>query len=274
MPVNSINTNTSALVALQALNATNRELDTVQDRISTGLKVTGAVDDASSFSIAQGIRSDLKSYSAVSQGISNAKGLLTVTLAGVTTISDLLGDIKKKVIEGMNPANTSEQQAILAADYVELIAQIERLIENSTYNSRNLLVSGATDVNVISNIDGATIPVRANDLAAGQDDLATNTNLDSVANATSALDAINTYIGTVNTVLGNLGADSRTISFQDQFISVLDDATTTGLGDIVDADLAKESARLQAIQVKQQLGTQTLSIANQRPQVILQLFGG
>jgi len=273
MPVNSINTNTSALVALQALNAMNRELDTVQDRISTGLKVTGAVDDASSFSIAQGIRSDLKSYAAVSQGISNAKGLLTVTLAGVTTISDLLGDIKKKVIEGMNPANTSQQQAILSADYAQLVAQIDRLIDNSTYNDRNLLVSGATDVNVISNIDGATIPVRANDLMTGQVDLATNTNLDDVANATSALAAINTYIGTVNTVLGNLGADSRTISYQDQFISVLDDATTTGLGDIVDADLAKESARLQAIQVKQQLGTQTLSIANQRPQVILQLFG-
>ena len=271
MPVNSINTNTSALVALQALNSTNRELDKVQDRISTGLKVVGAVDDASSFSIAQGIRGDLKAYEAVSQGIANAKGVLTVAVAGATKISDLMADIKKKVIEGMNPANTSAQQQILAADYVQLINTISRLIENSSYNNRNLL-SGGVNIDVISNIDGSTLTVRGNDLATGQDTLATTTDLNSPANAALALVAVNEYISTVNSALGNLGADTRTVNFQDDFIGILNDATTTGLGDIVDADLAKESARLQAIQVKQQLGTQTLSIANQRPQVILSLF--
>ena len=116
---NSINTNVGAQVALRFLNATNTELGKTQDRVSTGLKVIGAKDDASSFAIAQGIRAELKAISAVQQGLSNGRGVATVAIAGATEISNMMADIKKKTIEGMNPGNTTAQQGILDADYTD-----------------------------------------------------------------------------------------------------------------------------------------------------------
>jgi flagellin len=100
--LNSINTNVGAYVALQSLNSVNLRLDTTQNRVATGLKVNSAVDDASSFSIAQGVRGNLKAFEAVSQGLANGRGVAAVTLAGATAISDLLGDIQKKITEGQS----------------------------------------------------------------------------------------------------------------------------------------------------------------------------
>ena len=269
---NSINTNQGALISLQYLNLTNRDLDQTQDRVSTGLRVIGAIDDASSFSIAQGIRADLKAYAAVSQGIANGKGVANIALAAATSISDLMGDLQKKITEGMNAANTTQQQNIIYDDFVNLASQINKFINNATYSGRNLLSSGSTSVNVISNIDGSTVTLRAASSVFAASTLIGAQSLASTAQALQALTVINQARATVASVLGNLGADYRTIQFQDDFISKLTDATEAGLGSIVDADMARESARLQALQVKQQLGVQALNIANQRPQILQQLF--
>lgn len=272
MPQNSVNTNVSSMVALQTLNTINSRLDTVQNRVSTGLKVNNAVDDASSFSIAQGIRSGLKAFEAVSQGLANGRGIATVALAGATSISDLLGDIRKKITEGQNPGNTTEQQSILQGDFANLVAQINTFISNASYNGRNLLSAASTSLNVISNIDGSTLTVRSNSAFA-----ATSVNLGAQAltttvTATKAMSALFLAQASINTVLGNIGADTRTLNNQDEFVGKLVDAVTEGLGAIVDADMAKESAKLQALQVQQQLSVQTLGIANQRPQTLLGLF--
>jgi flagellin len=272
MANNSINTNVQALVALQYLNATNRDLDKVQDRVSTGLRVNTAIDDASSFAIAQGLRADIKGYAAVSQGIANGKGVGQIALAGLTSISDLLGDIQQKITEGMNAANTTSQQQILQSDFSSLVAQINTFISNSTYNGRNLLSSGAPNVGVIANIDGTTVVIRGVSQVTAAATLLNAQAISSTSTALLALSQLNNARATVATLLGNIGADIRTINFQDTFVGLLDDATTTGLGDIVDADLAIESARLQALQVKQQLGVQTLNIANSRPEILGQLF--
>ncbi len=269
---NSINTNQGALISLQYLNLTTRDLDQTQDRVSTGLRVIGAIDDASSFSIAQGIRADLKAYAAVSQGIANGKGVANIALAAATSISDLMGDLQKKITEGMNAANTTQQQNIIYDDFVNLASQINKFINNATYSGRNLLSSGSTSVNVISNIDGSTVTLRAASSVFAASTLIGAQSLASTAQALQALTVINQARATVASVLGNLGADYRTIQFQDDFISKLTDATEAGLGSIVDADMARESARLQALQVKQQLGVQALNIANQRPQILQQLF--
>ena len=269
---NSINTNVGAFVALSNLNAVNNRLDKVQDRVSTGLKVIGAVDNASSFAIAQGIRADVKAYGAVSQGIANAKGATGIALAGVNAISDLLGDIQAKITEGMNPGNTTQQQAILQADFNNLVTQINQFISSSSYNGRNLLSSGATNANVLSNIDGTTIAVRGNSQVTAASTALAGQAITSTSAALLALTRVNQARSTISTVLGNLGADTRTITFQDDFITKLTDAQEVGLGSIVDADLAKESAKLQALQVQQQLSVQSLNIANQRPSILQQLF--
>ena len=273
MPIqNSINTNVGAYVALQNLNSINLRLDTVQNRVSTGLKVSSAVEDASSFSIAQGIRGNLKAYEAVSQGLANGRGVATVTLAGATAISDLLGDIQKKITEGSNAGNSTQHQDILNSDFNNLVAQINTFITNATYNGRNLLSAASTSINVIGNVDGTTLTIRSNSSFAQTSINLGAQQISSTVAAQKALSALFLAAAQISTVLGNLGADTRTLNFQDDFVSKLVDATNEGLGAIVDADLAKESSRLQALQVQQQLSISTLSIANSNPRTLVSLF--
>ena len=271
---NSINTNVGAMVALQNLNLTNAALAKVQDRVATGLKVIGAKDNASSFAIAQGIRGDLKGIAAVQQGLANGRGVTAVGIGATTMVSNMLIDVKAKVIEGLNPGNTSEQQAILSSDYAELVSQVLNFLQNAEYNDRNILQSGSANVNVISDTSGGAITVRAQDLEGTAYSQLNAQSLTNVSASSAALTQLNTVINTVNTALGQLGADARKLEFQDQFLSTVSDAVEEGLGTIVDADLAKESAKLQALQVKQQLAVQTLSIANSSPQILLGLFQG
>ena len=269
---NSINTNPGALIALQNLNSINSSLDITQNRVATGLRVNNAVDDASNFAIAQGLRGDLKAFGAVSQGLANARGVTSVALSAATSVSDLAGDIQRKITEGLNAGNTSEQQAILQADFANLVAQVNTFIANAEFNGQNILSAGSVDISAIANIDGTTLAIRAGSgVAGGSATLGTQSISDTVTAAT-ALTFIGAFQQTINTVLGTLGADTRSINFQDEFIESVADATEVGLGSIVDADLARESARLQALQVQQQLSTQTLNIANQRPSILLSLF--
>jgi len=269
---NSINTNPGALVALQNLNSINSQLDITQNRVATGLRVNNAVEDASNFAIAQGLRADLKAFDAVSQGLANARGVTSVALSAATSISDLAGDIQKKITEGLNAGNTSEQQAILQTDFANLVAQVNTFIANAEFNGQNVLSTGSVNISAIANIDGTSLTIRSgSDIAAQSVNLGTQS-ISSTAAALTALSFISTFQQSVNTVLGTLGADTRSINFQDEFIDAVADATEVGLGSIVDADLARESARLQALQVQQQLSTQSLNIANQRPSVLLSLF--
>ena len=269
---NSINTNIGALVALRNLNITNDQLRKTQDRVATGFKVIGAKDNASSFAIAQGIRGDIKAIAAVQQGLANGRGVATVALAGATAISNILIELRGKVIEGLNPGNTNEQQSILNADYSELVSQVLNFIQNAEYNGRNMLQSGSANVNVIGDILGGALTLRAQDLEGTAYSQLNVQNLANTSAASAALTQLTTIVNTVNTALGTLGSDARKLDFQDDFLATIADAVEEGLGSIVDADLAKESAKLQALQVKQQLGVQTLGIANSAPQVLLGLF--
>jgi flagellin len=265
---NSVNTNIGALVALRNLNLTNETLRQTQDRVSTGLKVIGAKDDASSFAIAQGIRANLKAYQAVDQALANGKGIGDVAITGATQISNLLTDMKKKAIEGMNAGNTAAQQSILAADFAAMKTQFQTFVSNASYNGKNLLMSGATDAPVISTISGGTLTISSQSAIGAL----TFGALTSTTTASSALGEVEAAITAVGTALGDLGSDVNALKFQQLFNKQVADATTEGLGSIVDADLAEESAKLQALQVKQQLGVQALSIANAAPQILLSLF--
>ena len=278
---NSINTNPGVFVALRTLNSVNRNLDTTQNRVSTGLKVAGALDDASNFAIAQGIRGELKAIGAVTQGLNNAKGIGKVAIAGVTGISNLLQNIRGKITELSNEGITTQQRQILTNDFDQLVSQANNFLDNAVFNGVNLLDTAAvsTSVNTLSNLNGGTLTLTAQDLRTTVGDLQGLTPTD----AATAQDALsNTASGgtaeftnlesVINTALGSLGAEVRALELQTQFLEQISDATEEGLGNIVDADLARESARLTSLQVQQQLSTQTLGIANQRPQSLLGLF--
>ncbi|MDF1791363.1 MAG: flagellin [Thalassobaculaceae bacterium] len=272
---NSINTNAGSFVALRNLNSVNRSLDVIQNRVSTGLKVTGALDDASNFAIAQGIRGELKAIGAVTQGLNNSKGIGKVAIAGATGISDLLTTVRQKLTELSNEGITTAQRDILTTDFNQLLSQAANFIDNAVFNGVNLLdtTTASPDVATLSNLTGGTLNLTGQDLRTRTLSLAAA----SVGSATGAQAVIaNAYSNlesVVNTALGSLGAEVRALELQTSFLEQISDATEEGLGNIVDADLARESAKLTAKQVQQQLSIQTLGIANQRPQTLLGLFG-
>jgi len=271
---NSINTNPSAFIALRTLNSVNRGLDQSQNRVSTGLKIAGALDDASNFAIAQGIRGELKALGAVTQGLNNAKGIGKVAIAGTTAVSNLLGDIRTKLTELSNEGITTAQRDILTEDFNQLLSQAANFIDNAVFNGINLLDTGSvsSDINTLSNLNGGTLTLSAQDLRTQVLSLAGATIADAAA-AQGAIEAqFSNLQSVVNTALGSLGAEVRALELQTSFLEQISDATEEGLGNIVDADLARESARLTALQVQQQLSIQTLGIANQRPQSLLGLF--
>jgi flagellin len=272
MSLNSVNTNTAAIIALQSLNRTNEQLLAVQNRVSTGLRVSSAKEDGAAFSIAQGLRGDMKGYEAIREQLSKAKGTMSVANDVSRKISETLADIRSVMVKLADDNVTGSQRTQYAADYTALKTEITNFISNAGFNGANLL-NTATDLNVIRTLTGGSITLNAYDLAAD-----ISANLTAVASAAAARTMLQAGGGLVlaeaniGTTMAQLGADTRSLDSQIGFVSVLADATELGIGAIVDADLAKESAKLQSLQIRQQLGTQTLSIANSAPDILLSLF--
>ncbi|MBM3574042.1 MAG: flagellin, partial [Alphaproteobacteria bacterium] len=188
---NSINTNAGAQVGLQNLNAINRRNDITQNRISTGLRVNSPVADASSFSIAANLSSEIGALAAVSQGIANGQGTATIANAATVAVSDLLSDIQANVIAGQNPGNTSQQQAILQQDFQAQIGQLNQIVSSATFNSKNLISTGSTNANVIANTNGSTVTIRANGGVGNAVAALATQNISSVSAAQAALSTVN-----------------------------------------------------------------------------------
>lgn len=271
----SVNTNAGALVALQNLGQTSRSLETVQNRINTGLKVSGAKDDGGIFAIAQNLRADLGGLGAVKNSLDRGVSSVDVALAAGETVSDLLIDLKSKAVAASDVGLDATSRAALKADFDSLRDQITDIVDNASFSGSNLVNNGGTAVTAIVNDNGTqTITVAAQDLSL------TGTNITITAGSTfttatqaaSVVALLESSLANVNSALSALGTGSKKLSSQRAFVDKLSDAIEVGIGNLVDADLAKESARLQSLQVKQQLGIQALSIANQQPNVVLALF--
>lgn len=277
MTSNSVHTNTAAIVALQGLNRTNNDLEVVQKKVNTGFRVNDAYDDGASFAIAQGLRSDVKAYEAVNEQLSKARGLLVVASEAARRISDTLSEIRGVLTKLADEAVVGDQRIQYNNDYTALVNEINNFIGNAEFNGTNLLNGpAASTIKVIANIDGTTFTFADQDLPTS-----VVTPLGGVpANAAAAQALIDptgpggfvTAEANLGTNMATLGAYVRTLDNQLEYNDVLLDSTDIGIGAIVDADLAKESARLQSLQVRQQLGAQTLSIANQSPQILLNFF--
>ncbi|MDF2637878.1 MAG: flagellin [Novosphingobium lindaniclasticum] len=290
----SVNTNAGAMAALQSLNATNKSMNTVQSRINTGLNVASTKDDSAKYTVAQTLRGDLGKLSAVTSSLNNAKSVTDTAVAGAEQISDLVNQMKSKTLETSDAGLDAESRKAIAKDLSALKKQINTIIDGSDFNGTNLLKgdgNAATltngKVSALQSISGTeTLKVDNQGFTAKADTAlgvaGTDTDIDAIATAAdgtaakTAADAftgkLNTFFGEIKTSLSALGSASRQIEGQLSFNSKLTDVVTSGIGNLVDADLAKESAKLQALQVQQQLGTQALSIANQAPQTILSLF--
>ena len=268
----SVNTNAGALIALQNLNSTNKALEKTQLAITTGLRVNGPKDDASTFAIAQNMRGDIAGMSAVKMALANGEATVNVAIEAGKSIADLLTEMKAKVVQANQAGLDSASKTALNNDFNELRNQISTIVASAEFNGTNLIDTAATNSSVLSTVDGSTISVSAQKM-----DTTTLTISGSVINtsagASSALTQIDTAIRLVSDKLAALGSVSKRIEIQSGFTTKLQDILKVGVGSLVDADLAEESAKLQALQIKQQLGVQSLAIANSGPQTVLALFG-
>lgn len=271
----SIHTNTSAMIALQNLNRTNDQLAATQSRVNTGLKVQGARDNAAVWAVAQGQRADRGSLEAVTTSLNRATSIADVSLAAGEQISDILLELKQKATAAADPSASTATRTSYNDEFQALLSSIDSFANNAIFDGANILDGSATTtLNFLASADGAeTIALDRQNLTVAGLSL-TGTTLTSQANASTALAAVNAAITTSSARLAELGAQSKQIERHTTYVGKLSDALEAGIGNLVDADLAKESARLQALQVQQQLGVQALSIANQAPQVILSLFKG
>ncbi|HPF46343.1 MAG: flagellin [Alphaproteobacteria bacterium] len=269
----SVNTNAGALVALQNLTKTNSQLNVTQSRINTGLKVAGAKDDASIFAIAQKQRAELGGLNAVKSSLDRASGALDVAIAGAEAISDLLIQLKEKAVAAKDSGNDAASRALLNNDFAQIAAQIDTIASSATFNGKNTLKKTSPDnIVAIVNADASSnITITASALDGATLSVSNQTITTSAAAAT-ALTKINAAITAVNNQLSKLGAGGKRVEIVAAFTQKLSDAIEVGIGNLVDADLARESANLQSLQVKQQLGLQALSIANQAPGTVLSLF--
>jgi len=272
----SVHTNSSAMIALQNLNSTNKNLEDAQQRISTGLAVSSAKDNASVYAIAQGQRADLGGLKAVTDSLNRASSIADVSLAAGESVSDLLNQLREKVVGAMDTSIDTTSRNALSSDYKAILGQISHVVENAAFNGSNIIDGSlSASIEFIANADAnssITLSVRTMALGGPIITLSAGTDLTTATAAASLLGMLDTSINNLNANLGALGSQAKQIEGHLSFVSKLQDSITGGIGNLVDADMAKESSRLQALQVQQQLGTQALSIANQSPQQILSLF--
>lgn len=272
---NSINTNIGSFLALQNMRATNLELRATQGRISSGRKVDTAIDNGSTWAIAQNLRGTSRSLNAVKDSLDRAQSTVDVALSAGGNVSDLLVQMKEKVLAATDKSLDTASRVALNEDFKVLRDAIAKQVATADFNGTNMLKSGGVNISALANANGTyAITVSAQSLALGGANISfgATASIPTATMASSALGLLNTSIIKVTTALGKLGAQSKAIALHLTFTGKLQDSLDAGVGNLVDADMAKESARLQSLQSKQQLGVQALSIANQSTSSILSLF--
>jgi flagellin len=275
----SVNTNSGALVALQQLNGTSRDLQVTQSRINSGKKIDTSRDNGAIWAIAKNQSSKANALDAVTDSLDRGKSTVDVALAAAATLNDTLDQMRQKALAASEVSLDTSSRNNLNTEYKVLRDTINRVVSTAEFNGYNLIKSGAVNFRALSTDDPAlTMTVSAFNLSinsAGTGSKITIKTTSTISTATAAATEyalIKSSIASVNTSIAQMGAEARRLDNQNVFITKLKDALETGVGNLVDADLARESARLTALQSKQQLGVQALSIANQSTTILTSLF--
>jgi flagellin len=275
MALNSVNTNTGALIALQNLNKTNSDLDITQNRINTGQKVSTAKDNGAIWAIAQNQRGTSNALYAVKGSLERGQSTIDVAMAAGETVSNLLIQMKEKALAASDTTLDTVSRAALNEDFKALRDQITKAVTNADFNGANMIKAAGDSVVALANADGTSkITVATQSLALGGANVtvAAAASLGTATIAAAMVTTVTTSISNTGAALAKLGTGSKALESHLSFVSKLQDTLDAGVGNLVDADLARESAKLQALQTKQQLGIQALSIANGATNSLLGLF--
>ena len=270
----SINTNTNAMTALQYLNNTEAQLSRTQNAISTGLTVASAKDNGAVFAMAQNMRGSVAGYQAVTNSLNTGMSTIDVAMSAGQSISDLLIQMKQQALAASDSSLSTASRAAMNANFVALRDQITSIVSSASFNGFNLINGSVTNITALASSDGTrhvTTAAQNMSLSGTIVTLKSTGNISTQAAASAMVATIQTSLTNVNSALATLSAGSAKFSVQANFVSQLTNALNSGIGNLVDANMAQESAQLTALQTKQQLGAQALAIANQAPQVIMQL---
>jgi len=276
MSLNSVNTNAGAMIALQSLSAINRELSGTLRRISTGLAVSSAKDDPAVWAIAQTQRAESRSLDAVRDSLQRGRSITDVALSAGETVVDLLGKMKEKMLAAADTSLSTSSRVALNNDYLTLKRQIDRTVGNAEFGGVNLIASGTVgQVRALANADASdTIAIDHVDLSTTGAALS-GMPADLLAAPITGVEikAMSTAMETVTSALARLGTGAFALESHQTFIDKLQDTLDTSVGRLIDADMARESTKLQALQIKQQLAIKSLAIANSGTSYLLTLFG-
>lgn len=283
--LNSVNTNTGAMIALEALNSTNTQLNAVQKQISTGYRVSDATDDGAAYAVAQGVRSDVNALTTANQQLGGIQGLLDTTSTSLNQISTTLSSMRDVLVELANGNTSGNQRTQYAQQYATLLQQVKGYVQDADYSGKTLIgnISGSngafSNVTVIRNEVGSTYGISTFGGSALYTAITnatllshtTSTAIASIAKLITGTGSFITQFNNVSSALNKYGAATNYVTNQITYNTDKINALNSGLGALVDADMATESAMLQSLQIRQQLGTQALTLADQAPQTLLSL---
>ena len=279
--LNSVNTNTGAMIALDALDATNSQLNGVQKQISTGYRVADATDDGAAYAVAQSVRSSVSALTTANQQLGSTQGLLSTTSSALNDISNLMSSMRDVLVNLASSATSGNERTQYQSQYSSLLANVKSDVQDADYNGQTLIgnITGSSGtfsgIAVVRNEVGSTYGIATFGGSTVFTSLSfTSTQLGGASTVASLITATGTFINQFNSVssaMNNYGSATNYVNNQVSYNNDKVSALDTGLGSLVDANLAQESALLQALQIKQQLGTQSLTLATQTPQLLLTL---
>ena len=272
----SVNTNSGAMIALQYLSQTQAQMATTENAISTGLKVASAKDNGATYAIAQNMRGNVAGYAAVTDSLNRGMSAVDVATSAGQSISDLLIQMKQKALSASDTSLDTASRQAMNQDFTALRDQITTIVKNAVFNGFNLVDGSVTaGITALASADGSrriTVASQKMSLSGSIVTIKSTGTISTAAKASTMIATINASLQNVNAALAKLSSGSKKFSIQLDFVQKLSDTLTTGIGNLVDANMAQESALLTSLQTKQQLGIQALSIANQAPSSVLSLF--
>lgn len=275
--VNSINTNAAALQSTQNLRNSRTALNETQEQVSTGRRVNGPDDNAALLAISNILESDIAGLNVTRDSINRAISTTDVSIAAGTEVSNLLLDLRETAVRASDPGLDDNSRRILNDEFTALRDQVNSIVENATFNGTNAIRSGGNNITALTGADGQeTVTINAQDLSLGGTNvtLTDSQTIGTAADAQTALAAIDESLTNVSNALTEFGTGANNLEQLRDFTETLSNSTETGLGNLIDADLAAVSAEFQAGQVREALGRTALNIANQQASSVLSLFNG
>jgi flagellin len=284
--INSVNSNSGAMIALQSLDYTNNQLAVTEKQVSTGYRVADSTDDGAAYAIATSVRSTVGALTSANQQLGSVQGLLTTTQSGLNSISKTMASMRDVLVKLSDGNVQANDRSNYEQQYTSFLAQVKTFIQDADYNGKNLIgdLTGSNGTNqrvaVARNEAGSSYGITTFSGSALYNAITFTAALALTGAAgrsgiAALITATGTFITEQNTLgqgLNTVGSSINYVNNQVSYNNNKIDALSSGLGSLVDADLAKESAQLTALQIRQQLGTQALSLANQAPQALLSLF--